>query len=197
MALSLKKGESLSLTKTSGASLTKVRLGLGWDSAAPVKRGLFGRAKPAEIDLDAAAIFFDANSKVVDTVFFNQLKSKDGSTIHTGDNLTGEGEGDDETILVDLTLVHPSVAHIVFVISSYSGQTFNEVENAFSRLIDDSEAGSPEVARFQLTDAGSHTAMIMSKISREGNGWNFQAIGERAHGKTPMDLYQPAAQAIR
>ncbi|MDJ0312130.1 TerD family protein [Arthrobacter sp. H35-D1] len=197
MGLSLQKGEALSLKKNDGAALTRVRMGLGWDTAAPVKRGLFGgMKKPADVDLDASAIFFDGAGKAVDTVFFNQLQSKDGSTQHTGDNLTGEGEGDDETILVDLSTVSPAVAQIVFVISSYSRQTFDTIENAFCRLVDDSTAGSPEVARFQLTDAGTHTAMIMSKVSREGTGWKFTAIGDRANGRTVMDLIQPAANAL-
>ena len=196
MGLSLQKGQSLSLKKNDGASLTRVRMGLGWDSAAPVKRGFFGTKKAAEIDLDASAIFFDASGKALDTVFFNQLKSKDGSTQHTGDNLTGEGEGDDETILVDLARVSAAVTQIVFVISSYSKQTFDQVENAFCRLVDDSTAGSPEVARFQLTDSGTHTAMVMAKVSRDGAGWSFKAIGDRANGRTVMDLIQPAAAAL-
>jgi tellurium resistance protein TerZ len=196
MGLSLQKGQSLSLKKNDGASLTKVRMGLGWDSAAPVKRGLFGNKKAAEIDLDASAILFDATGKAVDVVFFNQLQSKDGSTQHTGDNLTGEGEGDDEVINVDLGKVSPAVNQIVFVISSYSRQTFDQVQNAFCRLVDDSTAGSPEVARFQLTDAGTHTAMIMAKVSREGTGWSFKAIGDRANGRTAMDLVAPAASAL-
>ena len=197
MGLSLQKGQALSLKKNDGAALTRVRMGLGWDSAAPVKRGIFGGLKKAaEVDLDASAIFFDASGKALDTVFFNQLQSKDGSTQHTGDNLTGEGEGDDETILVDLASVSPAVAQIVFVISSYTRQTFDQVENAFCRLVDDSTAGSPEVARFQLTDAGTHTAMIMAKVSREGAGWSFKAIGDRANGRTAMDLVAPAANAL-
>jgi len=196
MGLSLSKGQSLSLTKADGGNLAKVRMGLGWDSAAPVKRGLFGRAKAAEVDLDASAIFFDASGKVLDTVWFQQLSSKDGSTRHTGDNLTGAGDGDDETILVDLTKVSPAVAQIVFVISSYSQQTFDAVENAFSRLVDDSSAGTPEVARYQLTDSGPHTAMIMSKVSRDGAGWSFKAIGERATGRSAMDLLTAAAKVL-
>lgn len=197
MGLSLQKGQALSLKKNDGASLTRVRMGLGWDSAAPTKRGLFGGLKKAaDVDLDASAIFFDGSGKAVDTVFFNQLQSKDGSTKHTGDNLTGEGEGDDETILVDLSKVSPAVAQIVFVISSYSRQTFDSIENAFCRLIDDSTAGSPEVARFQLTESGTHTAMIMAKVSRDGASWNFTAIGDRANGRTAMDLIQPAASAL-
>ncbi len=196
MGLSLQKGQTLSLTKNDGGALTRVRLGLGWDSAAPVKRGIFGRAKTTEIDLDASAIFYDAAGKALDVVWFNQLASKDGSARHTGDNLTGAGEGDDETILVDLAAVSPAVAQIMFVISSYSQQTFDQVENAFCRLIDDSSAGSPEVARYQLTDSGTHTAMIMAKVSRDGAGWQFKAVGERAQGRTAQDLVAPAARFL-
>ena len=196
MGLSLSKGQSLSLTKTDGGHLTKVRMGLGWDSAAPVKRGFFGRAKAQEIDLDASAIFFDASGTVLDTVWFNQLASTDGSTKHTGDNLTGAGDGDDETILVDLAAVSPVVSQIVFVISSYSGQTFDQVENAFCRLVDDSTAGSPEVARYELTDSGPHTAMIMAKVSRSGSSWSFTAIGNRANGRSVRDLLIPASLAL-
>ena len=197
MGLSLEKGQSLSLKKQDGGALTKIRLGLGWDSAAPVKKGLFGRPKAgADVDLDASAIFFDASGRVLDTVWFQQLASKDGSAQHTGDNLTGAGDGDDETILVDLSKVSPAVSQIVFVISSYSQQTFDVVENAFSRVVDDSTPGSPEVVRYQLTDSGNHTAMIMSKVFREGPGRSFKAVGERANGRSVKDLLTPAARAL-
>lgn len=196
MGLSLSKGQSLSLTKKDGGNLSKVRMGLGWDAAAPAKRGFFGRTKEAEIDLDASAIFFDAQGQAVDTVWFNQLASKDKSAQHTGDNLTGAGDGDDETILVDLSKVSPAVAQIVFVISSYSGQTFDAVKNAFCRLVDDSTAGSPEVARYELTESGPHTAMIMAKVSREGTGWSFKAIGEKANGRHVGELIAPATAAL-
>jgi len=196
MGLSLQKGQTLSLKKNDGGTLAFVRMGLGWDSAAPVKRGLFGMKKAAEVDLDASAILFDANGTAIDTVFFNQLQSKDGAIRHTGDNLTGEGEGDDETILVDLARISPAVAQIVFVISSYSGQTFDQVANAFCRLVDDSTPGSPEIARFTLTENGSHTAMIMAKVSRDGAGWTFKAIGDRATGRTVKDLVAPAAAVL-
>jgi tellurium resistance protein TerZ len=196
VGLNLSKGQSLSLNKADGGSLSKLRMGLGWDSVAPAKGRLFGRGKPAEVDLDASAIFFDAAGRVLDTVWFQQLQSKDGSTTHTGDNLTGAGDGDDETILVDLTKVSADVSQIVFVISSYSAQTFDRVENAFSRLVDDSTSDAPEVARYQLTDVGSHTAMIMSKVSRDGSGWTFKAVGERANGRSVMDLLTPAAQVL-
>lgn len=196
MGLSLQKGQSLSLTKQNGESLTNVRLGLGWDSAAPVKKGFFGTKKAAEVDLDASAIMFDAQGKHLDTVFFNQLTSKDGAVRHTGDNLTGAGDGDDETMMVNLPGVAPTVQSIVFVITSYSQQTFDMVANAFCRVIDDSAPGSPEVARYSLTESGTNTAMIMSKLSRTGGTWTFHAIGTPANGRTPGDLLGAAAAAL-
>ncbi len=196
MGLSLQKGQSLSLTKQNGDSLTNVRMGLGWDSAVPVKKGFFGGTKTVEIDLDASAILFDGAGQHLDTVFFNQLTSKDGSVRHTGDNLTGAGDGDDETLMVNLPAVSPSVQHIVFVITSYSKQTFDMVQNAFCRVIDDSVAGSPEVARYSLTEAGSNTAMVMSKLSRNGTAWTFQAIGAPANGRTAGEVLGAAAAAL-
>lgn len=195
MGLSLQKGQSLSLTKQNGESLTHVRLGLGWDSAVPAKKGFFG-PKTVEIDLDASAILFDGRGQHLDTVFYNQLTSKDGSIRHTGDNLTGEGEGDDETLLVNLPAVSPAVSHIVFVITSYSQQTFDMVQNAFCRVLDDSVPASPEVARYDLTESGRYTAMVMSKLTRNGNTWTFQAIGAPANGRTPTDVLGAAAAAI-
>jgi tellurium resistance protein TerZ len=196
MGLSLQKGQSLSLTKQNGESLTNVRLGLGWDSAVPAKKGFFGGTRTVEIDLDASAILFDSEGKHLDTVFFNQLTSKDGAVRHAGDNLTGAGDGDDETMMVNLPAVSPAVQNIVFVITSYSQQTFDMVKNAFCRVIDDSAAGSPEVARYSLTESGRNTAMIMSKLSRTGNTWTFQAIGTPANGRTAADVLGAAAAAL-
>lgn len=196
MGLSLQKGQSLSLTKKNGESLTRVRMGLGWDSAAPAKRGLFGGSKTVEVDLDASAILFDANKTAMDTVFFNQLASKDGSIRHGGDNLTGAGDGDDEVITVDLSAISPAITHIVFVITSYTQQTFDLVKNAFCRVLDDSVAGLPEVARYQLTESGRHTAMVMAKLSRVNGVWVFEAIGTPANGKTAIDLIGAAANAL-
>ena len=196
MGLSLQKGQSLSLTKQNGESLTYIRLGLGWDAAAPAKRGFFGRSRTTEIDLDASAILYDANRNPLDVVYFQQLKSKDGSIQHTGDNLTGEGEGDDESILVNLPAVSPTVQHIVFVITSYSQQTFDMIQNAFCRVIDDSVAGSPEVAHYRLNESGHFTAMVMAKVSRSHGTWVFQAIGSPANGKTAFDVVRPAAATL-
>ena len=98
--------------------------------------------------------------------------------------------------MVNLPNVSPAVQHIVFVITSYSQQTFNMVQNAFCRVIDDSIAGSPEVARYDLTESGPNTAMIMSKLSRNGNAWSFQAVGTPANGRTAVDVLGVAASSL-
>ncbi|MDT4912435.1 MAG: tellurium resistance protein TerZ, partial [Pseudonocardiales bacterium] len=165
-------------------ALTKVRMGLGWD-AAPV-RGLFGRKRAQTIDLDASALLFDSAGDLVDQVWFQQLTSKDGSVQHTGDNLTGEGEGDDESIRVDLSKVPAKIATLVFTVNSFTGQDFSQIENAFCRLVD--EANDSEIARYELTGSGSHTAQIMAKVARDGAGWSMTAIGVPATGRTFKDL---------
>jgi tellurium resistance protein TerZ len=183
MGVSLTKGQSVSLVKSGGGGLTNVRMGLGWDAVK--KRGLFG-SRSQSIDLDASALLFDANRSLVDQVWFQQLTSRDGSVQHTGDNLTGEGEGDDESIRVHLDGVSPAVQSIVFTVNSFTGQDFSQIENAFCRLVD--ETTESEVARYDLTGSGHHTAQIMSKVSRSGPGWTMTAIGATASGRTFHDL---------
>jgi tellurium resistance protein TerZ len=184
MSVSLSKGQRVSLRKEGGAQLSQVRMGLGWD-AAP-KKGLFGRNRAQTIDLDASALLFDASGKLVDQVWFQQLTSKDGSVQHTGDNLTGEGEGDDESIRVDLSRVPATVTSLVFTVNSFTGQDFSQIENAFCRLIDESD--EREIARYELTGSGPHTAQIMAKVARDGAGWAMTAIGAPASGRTFRDL---------
>jgi tellurium resistance protein TerZ len=183
--VSLSKGQTVSLQKKTGGALSRVRMGLGWDAAE--KKGLFGRKHSQSIDLDASALLFNANGQLVDQVWFRQLTSKDGSVQHTGDNRTGQGEGDDESIRVDLSRVPGEVATIVFTVNSFTGQDFSQIENAFCRLVD--EAGNDaEIARYDLTGSGSHNAQIMAKVSRDGAGWSMTAIGVPATGRTFKDL---------
>jgi len=183
MAVNLAKGQVVSLTKAGGGTLTHVRMGLGWDAMR--KKGLFGSRKQT-IDLDASALLFDASHTLVDQVWFQQLRSNDGSVLHTGDNLTGEGEGDDESIRVNLALVPSNVTTLVFTVNSFTGQDFSQIENAFCRLID--ESTETEIARYDLTGSGRHTAQIMAKVSRDGEGWSMAAIGAAASGRTFKDL---------
>jgi tellurium resistance protein TerZ len=183
MSVNLSKGQSVSLTKSSGGGLTRVRMGLGWD--AEKKRGLFG-SRSQSIDLDASCLLFDASGTLVDQVWFRQLRTADGAVQHTGDNLTGAGEGDDESIIVELGRLPASVQTLVFVVNSFTGQNFSQIENAFCRLVD--ETTGEEVARYELTGSGTHNAQIMSKVARDGAGWSMTAIGATANGRTFHDL---------
>lgn len=194
MSISLTKGGTLSLKKEDGGELTRVRMGLGWDQAK--KGGFFGGLSSGSIDLDASALLFDANRQLVDTVAFNKLRSKDGSVTHGGDNLTGAGDGDDETIDVDLSRVPANVTAIAFVITSYSGQAFDKITNVFCRLVDLS-AGQKEIVKYQLgSEQGSNNAQVMAIVARSGSGWTFRAIGESARGKVAKDMVQVSAAAL-
>jgi tellurium resistance protein TerZ len=190
VTVSLNKGQTVSLTKAGGGTLSKVRMGLGWD--AMKKKGMFG-TRSQSIDLDASALLFDATGKLVDQVWFSQLTSKDGSVHHTGDNRSGAGEGDDESIKVDLSQVPGNVTTLVFTVNSFTGQNFSQIENAFCRLID--ESNESEIARYELTGSGTHTAQIMAKVTRDGQGWSMTAIGTPTSGRTFHDLL-PAITGI-
>lgn len=185
MGISLVKGQKISLEKGDGSSLTKIFLGAGWDVAK--KGGLFGMFSGGDsIDLDASAIMFDENNKALDSIWFGQLQSRDGSIKHSGDNRTGDGDGDDESIHVDLTKVPAQVKSIVFTISSFRGQTFEKVENAFCRLVD--QASNQQIASYKLSSQGGHTGLIIAKIYRHNDAWKMHAIGENVHGRTFQDI---------
>jgi tellurium resistance protein TerD len=174
VGVSLSKGGNVSLTKEA-PNLTAVLVGLGWDA-----RTTTG----ADFDLDASALMTGPEGKVVSDrhfVFFNNLTSPDGSVEHTGDNLTGEGEGDDEQIKVNLTGVPAEVAKIVFPVSIYDAenrqQSFGQVRNAFIRVVN--QADGRELARYDLTeDASNETAMVFGELYRHGGEWKFRAIGQ-------------------
>jgi tellurium resistance protein TerZ len=191
MGISLEKGQKISLEKTAGGSLTKVIMGLGWD--AKKKKGIFGFGSSEQsIDLDASCVLFDENRNMLDAVWFRQLKSKDGSIVHTGDNLTGDGDGDDEQIIVDLTRVPAQAKSIMFVVNSFTGQNFSEIENAFCRIVN--HANNSEIARYNLNCNGSFTAMLMAKIYKHNDEWKMHALGDSCSGRTFQDLL-PVMQA--
>jgi tellurium resistance protein TerD len=174
MSVSLSKGGNVSLTKEA-PGLTAVNVGLGWDART---------TSGADFDLDASALLVDQGSKILSDqyfVFFNNLTSPDGSVEHTGDNLTGEGEGDDEMIKVNLAAVPAECDKIVFAVSIYDaetrGQSFGQVRNAFIRIVN--QAGGTEIARYDLSeDASTETAMIFGEVYRNGGEWKFRAVGQ-------------------
>lgn len=174
MGVSLTKGGNVSLTKEA-PGLTAVTIGLGWDA-----RTTTG----TDFDLDGSAIALGADKKVVSDqhfIFFNNLRSPDGSIEHTGDNLTGEGDGDDEQIKLDLAGMPPQVDSIVFPVSIYDAdarsQSFGQVRNAYIRVIN--QAGGTEIARYDLSeDASTETAMVFGELYRNGAEWKFRAIGQ-------------------
>jgi tellurium resistance protein TerZ len=185
MAVNLQKGQKISLEKEAGGALSRVTMGLGWDVAK--SGGFFGfGAKSQAVDLDASVVMFDEANRPVDVVWFRQLKSRDGSITHTGDNRTGAGEGDDEQIIVDLRMVPAGVKSLVFTVNSFTGQNFSTVQNAFCRLFDTNSG--KEIARYDLSVQGSHTAQIMAKLYRHNGEWKMHAIGENGTGRTFDDL---------
>lgn len=174
MGVSLSKGGNVSLSKEA-PGLTAINIGLGWDT---------NTFSGGEFDLDASAILVGANGKVVSDkhfVFFNNLTSPDGSVQHTGDNLTGEGDGDDEVIKADLNSIPAEVEKIVVVVSIYDAdsrnQNFGAVRNAFIRVVN--QNGGTEIARYDLTeDASVETAMVFGEVYRSNGEWKFKAVGQ-------------------
>ncbi|MEH6435297.1 TerD family protein [Massilia sp. DD77] len=186
MAVNLQKGQKISLDKEAGGALSRVTMGLGWDVAKSKGFFGFGGGKGDAVDLDASCVLFDEANRPVDVVWFRQLKSRDGSISHTGDNRTGAGDGDDEQIVVELNRVPENVKALVFTVNSFTGQNFSTVENAYCRLLN--AANNQEVARFNLSVQGSHTAQIMAKLYRHNGEWKMHAIGENGVGRTFDDL---------
>jgi tellurium resistance protein TerD len=174
MGVSLTKGGNVSLTKEA-PGLSNVVVGLGWDV-----RTTTG----TEFDLDASAIAVGADGKVLSDkhfVFFNNLTTPDGTIEHTGDNLTGEGEGDDEQIKVNLSALTAEVDKVVFPVSIYDADTrqqnFGQVRNAFIRVVN--AADQKEITRYDLTeDASTETAMVFGELYRNGAEWKFRAVGQ-------------------
>ena len=174
MAISLTKGGNVNLSKEA-PNLTNIAVGLGWNP-----RATDGQA----FDLDAVAFLVNESGKVrtdADFIFFNNLKSSDGSVEHTGDNRTGEGDGDDEVIKVDLSKVPADVSKVVFCAVIYDGQArnqnFGQVANAYIRIVN--TQGDAEVARYDLSeDSSTETAMIFGELYKNNGEWKFRAVGQ-------------------
>jgi tellurium resistance protein TerZ len=173
-------GESLLLATTDGQPLARVQMAVGWEH---VHRAGFAGSGAAAVDLDASAVQF-TGQKFFDLAFFNNLATRDGSVVHLGDNTTGKGEGDDETIDVDLSKVYAKVDTILFLVSSYHGHSLEYVRNAYCRLSDDAGV---ELARITITLGVRESGLVMAKLVRGADAWTLHAIGAGIAIKTPTD----------
>ena len=178
MAISLQKGGNVNLSKEA-PGLTNLKVGLGWDTRA---------TDGAAFDLDGAVFLVNAAGKVrsdADFVFYNNLKSTDGSVVHSGDNTTGAGEGDDETVTIDLSKVPADVDKVVLAVTIHDAearkQNFGMVSKAFVRCVNAS--GNSEIARYDLSeDSSTEAAMIFGEVYRAGGDWKFKAVGQGFKG---------------
>jgi len=178
MAISLQKGGNVNLSKEA-PGLTKVVIGLGWDPRA---------TDGAAFDLDGSAFMLKADGKVrgdSDFIFYNNLKSTDGSVVHNGDNTTGQGDGDDETLTVDLSAVPAEVDRLSFCVTIHDAeqrkQNFGMIGKAFIRCLNAN--GNGELARYDLSeDSSVETAMIFGELYRAGTEWKFKAVGQGFKG---------------
>ena len=174
MAISLNKGGNLSLSKTD-PNLTHVLVGLGWDA-----RSTDG----VDFDLDASAFLLNESGKVraeTDFIFYNQTRSPEGSVEQTGDNRTGAGDGDDESVKIDLSKVPAEIQKIAITVTIHEGesrgQNFGQVQNAFIRIVNDQS--NTEIVRFDLNeDYSTETAMIFGELYRHNGEWKFRAVGQ-------------------
>lgn len=186
--VSLQKNQTVSLVKGGKPLATSVRMGLGWE---PVFRA--GR-RAKEIDLDASVIAYDAHRKKIDACYFGKLAILGGVIQHSGDNLTGEGAGDDEVITVHLGDLPPEVTGLVFTVNSFSGQKFTDVAKAYCRLLD---ASGGELVRFDLTHSEPRTGVLMAKFIRQFSGeWEMTALGDYVDSRTVRGMVKPGSAAL-
>lgn len=183
--VSLQKNQTVSLVKGGAPLLSRVQMGLGWE---PAYRG-------KDIDLDASVIAYGPQRNAVDSCYFGKLSILNGAIKHSGDNLTGEGGGDDEVITVDLGRIPPEVTGLVFTVNSFSGQKFTEVAKAYCRLID--PTSGEELVRFDLTSAEPQTGVLMAKLIRQYSGeWDMTALGDFVKARTVRNMVKPGGAAL-
>ncbi|MEU7067351.1 TerD family protein [Streptomyces sp. NPDC046161] len=183
--VNLRKNQTVSLVKGGRPLLSQVKMGLGWEPA------FGGRA----IDLDASVIAYGPQRNHIDSCYFGKLSILGGAVKHSGDNLTGEGAGDDEVIVVDLGRLPAEATGLVFTVNSFSGQKFTEVAKAYCRLID--AATDEELVRFDLTGAEPQTGVMMAKLIRQFSGeWEMTAMGDFVKSRTVRGMVKPASEAL-
>ncbi|MFG2144800.1 TerD family protein [Streptomyces sp. NPDC048696] len=183
--VSLQKNQTVSLVKGGRPLLSQVKMGLGWE---PAFRG-------KDIDLDASVIAYGPQRNHLDSCYFGKLSILNGAIKHSGDNLTGEGAGDDEVIVVDLGRIPAEATGLVFTVNSFSGQKFTEVAKAYCRLIDASTG--EELVRFDLTNAEPQTGVMMAKLIKQFSGeWEMTALGNFVKARTVRGMVKPSAEAL-
>ncbi|MER7621279.1 TerD family protein [Streptomyces sp. NPDC126503] len=183
--VNLQKNQTVSLVKGGRPLLSQVKMGLGWE---PAYRG-------RDIDLDASVIAYGPQRNHLDSCYFGRLSILNGAIKHSGDNLTGEGAGDDEVIVVDLGRLPAEATGLVFTVNSFSGQKFTEVAKAYCRLMD--AATGEELVRFDLTTAEPQTGVMMAKLIKQFSGeWEMTAMGEFVKSRTVRGMVKPAAQSL-
>ncbi|MFD7166281.1 TerD family protein [Streptomyces violascens] len=183
--VSLQKNQTVSLVKGGRPLLSQVKMGLGWE---PAFRG-------KDIDLDASVIAYGPQRNHLDSCYFGKLSILNGAIKHSGDNLTGEGAGDDEVIVVDLGRIPAEATGLVFTVNSFSGQKFTEVAKAYCRLID--AASGEELVRFDLTGAEPQTGVMMAKLIKQFSGeWEMTALGSFVKSRTARGMVKPAAEVL-
>ncbi|MFJ7061656.1 TerD family protein [Streptomyces griseobrunneus] len=183
--VNLQKNQTVSLVKGGAPLLSQVKMGLGWE---PAFRG-------KDIDLDASVIAYGPNRNHLDSCYFGKLSILNGAIKHSGDNLTGEGAGDDEVIVVDLGRIPAEATGLVFTVNSFTGQKFNEVAKAYCRLID--AATGEELVRFDLTGTEPQTGVMMAKLIKQFTGeWEMTAMGEFVKSRTVRGMVKPAAKSL-
>lgn len=182
--VSLRKQQTVSLVKTGSPALRVVRMGLGWD---PARRG-------ADVDLDASVIAFDVRGRDLEKVWYGNLRGFGDAILHSGDNLTGDGEGDDELITIALDRLPAQVEALVFTVNSFRGQKFTELKTAYCRLLDDR---GNELVRYDLGDAEPRTGVLMARLGREPDGtWSMTALGEFHDGRNVKKMVDPARATL-
>lgn len=193
--ISLEKNSTINLIKEDSSLLKNAMVGLGWD---PVKKKGIGRLfGGGSIDLDASIITYDASLGKNEIISYSNLSSSNNAIRHQGDNLTGDGEGDDERILINLENVNPADEYLAVVINSFSRQKFSEVENVHCRIVDSST--NQELVRYNMVEqGGDNTAILIGVFHRlPSGGWDFKATAVPFNGQTAKHIVSDVAQHLR
>ena len=201
MAINLQKGQRINLEKSNGSKLQNVCVGINW--GAIEKKGMFGFGKSKEaVDLDASCALFDDTKKRLDVVYFGNLKSKDGSILHSGDDRTGDMGGDDgldnEVLTLDFTRLNPAVSYVAFVLNSFKGQDFGTIPFASIRIYEGTPKRVNEVfATFDIANGpgfSGHVSMVMGVFYKKNGEWKFNAVGEPTKDKKLEETINTVAQ---